>query len=175
MIKAWVASAAVGVMSLFGASSTGDHRPPRLNDRTQGSSTEVRQGEGEHFGKRMGDKSASSTGQAIDVTCVGAAVATREAAIGAAMTTFTSESNTAYTTRASALATAYTQTGNDTVKTAVKSAWKQFSAAVKVAKKGWQSSRDTAWKQFKTSVKACGGGSSSVSDSGNASLESSGQ
>ncbi len=169
MVKAWLASVAVGAMTLFGSSTTGDHRPPRVDDRQQGSSTEIR--DRDHFSGR----SASSTGLTIDIPCVAAGVAAREASLGSAMTAFTTDSNTAYTKRASDLASAYTQSGQSAVRSAVRSAWQHFSAARTVAKKAWQSSRDSAWSQFKTAVRSCGSAAASLSDSGNASSESSGQ
>ena len=154
----WFAAAAAGVLALFGASSTGDHHFPPPHD---GTST----GEHQRF-----DRHASSTPQ-IDFTCVSAAVATREAALDTAVSTHTTDINAAYTTRASALASAYSQTGNDAIKKAVRTAWAQFGAALKLSKKNWQKAKDAAWQSFRTAAKACGGNASALSDGGNAGQE----
>ena len=170
MIKAWLASAAVGAMTLFGASSTGDHKPPRMEGREKATSTMM-----ERQGEREMNRMGSSTTKTIDVACVAAAVSAREVTLQAGITTLTGDTNTAYITRATALASAYTQTGNDAIKAAVKTTWQQFGAALKIAKKNWQKSRDDAWKTFKTAVKSCGGSAFQISDSNNSSLEASGQ
>ena len=164
--------AVAGAMTMFGgASSTGDHRPPRPDMQGKPSSTrELRK----DFEGRMGDR-ASSTLSTANISCISAAVATRETSLVTAITTLNSDMSSAYSARASALASAYTQSGNDVIKAAVKSAWQQFEGAAKASRKSWQLSRTTTWTSFKAALKACGGNSSSLSDAGSAGSEISGQ
>lgn len=118
---------------------------------------------------------ASTTAKtAIDISCVAAAVAAREATLDSAVSTQSVAVNSAYTDRASALASAYAQSGNDTIRKAVKTAWTNFAAAIRVAHKNWNSSQQSAWQTFRVALKACGTNATAVSDSGNASLDASG-
>jgi len=147
----WFAAAAAGVLALFGASTTGDHRfpkPPRDEFRPHASSTVT-----------------------VDMACVSQAVAARESALDSALATHTQDINAAYTTRATALASAYAQTGNDSIKKAVRTAWQQFGAAMKLTKRNWQKAKEGAWKSFRDAAKACGGNASAVSDGGNVGQE----
>ena len=157
MFKEWFAAAAVGVVAFLGASTTNDHRPPR---DLRGESSTTRE---------------AKLGANFNIACVAAAVAARESALGAAVSTHSASVSAAYAARASALLSAYSQTGNDTIRKAVKNAWKQFAGATRAAKKGWQFSREAAWQSFRTAIKSCGNGASSVADHGNAGSEMSGQ
>ena len=152
MFKALVGAAA-GIFTLFGASTTGDHRPVHVEDRG------------------LFERHASSTIASVDVACVAAAVAAREAALGTAASANAQALTTAYSDRASALAAAYTQTGKDAIRKAVKNAWSHFGAALRLAHKSWKSAQQAAWSHFRTAVKACGAGAANVSDSSNASLD----
>ena len=159
--------AVAGAMTMFGgASSTGDHKPPRMDLQGKPSSTRD---------LRKDFEGRASTTMVANISCISAAVATRETSLVTAITTLNSEMSTAYSARASALASAYTQTGNDVIKAAVKSAWQQFDGAAKASRKSWQLSRTTTWTSFKAALKACGGNSTSLSDAGSAGSEISAQ
>lgn len=110
----------------------------------------------------------------VDIQCVAAAVAAREAVISAGAGTFGNSVANAYSARGAALANAYSQTGgNGVIRDAVKKAWEDFKASVRSARKSWQTARDAAWSQFRSAVKGCKA-ASDVVDSGNATSEPSG-
>jgi hypothetical protein len=160
--------AVAGAVTIFGASSTGDHArmPPVRELKERATITrELRQ----NFEKRS-SSSATST-KPLDMGCVSVAASTREIAIGSAVTKFTTDTNAAYTARASALASAYAQGSNDAIKEAVKTAWQQFATSLKATKKAWVQARDDAWKQYKTTLKTCGSGATSIGEAGNVGTE----
>lgn len=107
----------------------------------------------------------------IDIACVAAAVAAREAALGTAASGNAEALTSAYSARASALASAYSQTDNEAIKKSVKSSWANFGAALRLAQRGWKNAQKTAWTQFKTALKACGPAASSIADTSNASAD----
>jgi hypothetical protein len=156
----WFAAAAAGVLAIFGAH--GDKGSTSVNFN-QGSST--------HKEQRVG----TSTKPTLDVTCVANAVGARESSIDSAETTFTTAMNTAYTTRATALASAYAQSGNDAIRAAVKSAWKQFTTSARGSRSAWQKAKENAWQTFRTAIKSCGPSATSVADTENAGSEMNGQ
>jgi hypothetical protein len=157
----WFAAAAAGVLAVFGFA--GDRAPTTTHSFNGGTST--------HKVERV----ASSTKPTLDISCVAAAVAAREASLDNAASGYTSGINAAYTARASALASAYALSGNDVIKTAVKAAWKQFTTATQGTKRAWQKSRENAWQTFRTAIKSCGPTASSLADTANAGSELSGQ
>jgi hypothetical protein len=115
---------------------------------------------------------ATTTGKGhIDLSCVAAAVAAREASLQGAITANTGTVTSAYSARASALASAYAQSDNDSIRKAVKTAWGDFRAALQLAHQNWKTAQQGAWSQFKIALKACGTGAASVSDSANASAD----
>jgi hypothetical protein len=184
MLKTWLAAAAGGFM-LFGgghASTTNDQIRQPENDRRGGIERQMlRNGSStDDFGRREGKeglrgmRTATTSSGTVDIVCIGTVVAAREASLSAANATYSIDINNAYNTRASALAAAYAQTGTDTVKKSVKTAWQTFGAANKLAKKNWQKTRESAWQTFKTSIKSCGAGASAISDANNASSETQG-
>lgn len=89
------------------------------------------------------------------ITCVGAAVNTRETALDTAMTSYTGSINSAYAARAAALKQAYTQTSLIAVKNAVKTAWSDFNKSVKSSRKTWVTAKNSAWSQYRTAAVAC--------------------
>jgi hypothetical protein len=107
------------------------------------------------------------------ISCVGSAVATREAALGAGITTNASAASAAYTARASALASAYTATTSKELRMALNTAWSAFNTSMKSARKDWMKTRNGAWSAFRTAARACKA-TSLVTDSAHASAESSG-
>lgn len=117
---------------------------------------------------------ASPADIATKITCVGAAVATREQAIDTAMTSYTASTNSAYSARATALGQAYSQTTLMTVRSAVKKAWSDFTMTMKTARKTWQSTRMSAWSQYKTSTAVCKA-PAGTGDGANSSSEVTGQ
>ncbi|OGG49687.1 hypothetical protein A2763_03335 [Candidatus Kaiserbacteria bacterium RIFCSPHIGHO2_01_FULL_54_36] len=145
-------AAAASIAAIFGGLGGGDHKAP-LQDRNQ---IKIH---------------ASSTASGVNIACVAAAVAAREASLQAGISTNMQDVTAAYTTRASALASAYTQTGNDAIRKAVKSAWNSFNGAMRLAHKSWQKTQQSAWSGFKTALKACGSNASSIADSANASVD----
>jgi len=159
----WIAAAAAGALAIFGL---GGQAPTTTHDFNGGTTTRK---------EARDTRTASSTKPVISITCVATAVAAREASIDSAASAYTAGVNAAYTARASALANAYTLTGNDSIRTAVKAAWKQFTSAVQGARRAWQKSRENAWQTFRTAVKACGPSATSVADTENAGSEVSGQ
>lgn len=103
------------------------------------------------------------------VSCVKSAVATRESALQSGITTMHSSVASAYTTRASALASAYTGTDAGAIRTAVRTAWKEFKTDVKDARGAWKTSKTSAWTTFKAAAKTCK--ADGVADSGNSSSD----
>ena len=159
MINQFMAAAA-GVITMFGGTTTdgGAHANMQMHDRM------------EH---RHGTTTSIGGGGPVNPICIAAAVSTREASLGAAVTTLNSDVSSAYSSRASALAAGYALTDKTSIHTAVRNAWQTFGAALKLGRKSWQSAREGAWTQFRAAAKACGAsGDSSISDGGNASMES---
>ncbi len=106
----------------------------------------------------------------IDITCVAAAVNTRETTLASVVSTHQQSVAAAYAARKTALASAYTGSDPQAVKTAVKKAWTDFQTAGKSAKQIAERSRKNTWEAFKTAMKACKGGES-VGDAQNASTD----
>lgn len=100
-------------------------------------------------------KVSTKTFDVAKAACVGTAVAAREASLGVAIANNSAAINAAYTARATALAGAYTKTDAASIKAAVKDAWMNFNASLRVAKKQWQTSRTTAWSAFKKASAEC--------------------
>jgi hypothetical protein len=115
----------------------------------------------------------TSTTVSADISCVAAAVATREATLDTAINAETGTISAAYSTRASTLASAYAQTGNDSIRASVKTAWAAFATSVASAHKDWKTAQQGAWTQFRTAVKSCGGNAAAVSDAANATIDAS--
>ena len=115
----------------------------------------------------------TTAGTSVNIACIAAAVAAREAILQTAIGTNGTDISAAYSARASALASAYVQTDTSAIRKAVKTAWTTFSAALRVAHKNWKTAQQGAWSQFKTALKACGGSATTVSDSANASIDAS--
>ena len=103
---------------------------------------------------RRTNVSGSTSSETID--CVGAAVATREAALETAIKAHGTAVNSAYADRKSALASAYAS-GNTSqqVREKVQAAWKEFRADMKAAKKAWRDAHQAAWKEYRADVKEC--------------------
>ena len=153
----FLAAAAAGIAAVFGGFGGGDNRmpPPERN--------EVR--------NEIKLQASTTTRGSIDIACVAAAVAAREAALATAVSANAQALTSAYSARASALATAYTQTEKEAIKKSVKSSWANFGAALRLAQRGWKNAQKTAWTQFKAAIKACGPAASSVADTSNASAD----
>jgi hypothetical protein len=175
----WLAAAAAGALAFVGGFGGHGDKSSTTRPFDMGmQQKEMRDGRGSStkpFEKGDRERTASSTKAQLDMSCVSAAVATREAALGTAMTTYSASVNAAYATRASALAAAYASTDTTTVKNSVKTAWANFKGAMTAAKKGWQSSKEGAWNAFKTAIKSCGSAAASVADISNQGTEASGQ
>jgi hypothetical protein len=149
----WFAAAAAGVLALFGVGGQpATTTTPNFNDGTT-----------THKAQRDA-RVSSTTKTSVNIMCVSAAVSTRETSLSAGAATYTSAINTAYATRAAALATAYGLSGNDNIRSAVKSSWKQFTTTTQGAKRAWQKSRESTWQTFRTAIKSCGTGAATVSD-----------
>ena len=108
------------------------------------------------------------------IACVGASVATREAALGVAMNAHGQAVNTAYSNRATALAQAYSLSDSASVRKAVRTAWSTFNSSIKDAQSNWRIARIAAWKQFYSSSRICRA-PYSVNDSAHSYLEVKGQ
>ncbi len=104
---------------------------------------------------QTGAATSTAVTTASKISCVGAAVHTREQSLDAAMTTFTNAESAAYSARAAALQTAYSQSTLTAVKAGVKTAWSTFSASIKSARKAWQTARNNAWTTYRTAAVAC--------------------
>jgi hypothetical protein len=132
---------------------------------------------GEHMTGMMGEHSTSTSATLLStqvLSCVGAAVNTRESAIGSAVSTHNSAVQAAYSARATALASAYSTGGTASqVRAAVKAAWSAFTKAVRTANTAWKTSRNSAWSTYRTAVKACKA-PGNITDSGNSGSEMSG-
>jgi hypothetical protein len=103
----------------------------------------------------MGGNSENSAKATAAISCVGAAVNTREQSLVSSVGTFTTALNAAHTARASALQQAYTNTTWKAVSAAAKSANAAFSSSTKSARTTWDSARKGAWSTFKTAAAAC--------------------
>ena len=183
MIKDW-ALTALGALSLVGTSTGG--LPPR--DMHDGQDNHhpmvgIMEGRGHdgaatdqegHRGAMLGPgehRMGSSTKTVVDPACVGAAVAARETALGAGITTYNTDIGSAYSSRASALASAYALTDKTSIMAAVKTAWAQFGAGLKLSHRNWVTVRTNAWTAFRTAARACGATSAAISDSQNSYTE----
>lgn len=113
--------------------------------------------------------SESRTLNTTAVSCIKSAVATRESALQSGVAAMHSSVASAYTTRASALASAYSGTDAGAIRTAVRTAWKEFKTDVKEARSAWKTSKTSAWTTFKAAAKTCK--ADGVADSGNASSD----
>lgn len=113
--------------------------------------------------------SSERTLSATAVSCMKSAVATRESALQAGVATMHSTIASAYTTRASALSSAYTGTDGTAIRSAVRTAWKEFRTDVKEARATWKSTKNSVWSTFKTAVKSCK--AEGVTDSANSSAD----
>ena len=109
-----------------------------------------------------------------DIQCVAAAVAAREASLSAGAKTHGDAVSAAYSARASALGSAYTATSTPAIRHAVKGVWETFNAAIRTARKSWQTVRDAAWSQFRSAIKNCKA-STEVLDTANAYSEPKGE
>lgn len=111
----------------------------------------------------------------VDAACMAAAVAARESALQSAVSKHGADLAAAYGARAAALSAAYANTGGKAaIKQEIRKAWDTFNASARLAKRAWQSAKDTAWKNFRTAAKNCGA-SSDISDANNASMEPKGE
>lgn len=160
----WFAAAAAGVLALFGVG--GQHAPTTTHNFNDGTTTHK---------ERRDERISSSTKPALNIMCVSAAVSARETSLNAGVATYTNAIKTAYTTRAAALATAYGLSGNDTIRAAVKTAWKQYTSSTQGAKRAWQKSRESTWQTFRTAIKSCGTGAAAIADIENSGWELNGQ
>lgn len=153
----FLAAAAAGIAAMFGGFGGGDNRMPPPDRNAIRNEIKM--------------QASTTTRGSIDIACIAAAVAAREAALGTAASANAQALTSAYSARASALASAYSQTGNDAIKKSVKSSWANFGAALRLAQKSWKGAQKMAWTQFKTAIKACGPAASSVADTSNASAD----
>ena len=149
MVQALVAATA-GIFALFGG---GGHTGDRQDTKP------FRPGFEKH--------ATSTAAMTVNIACVAAAVAAREASLDTAVGTYTTDINSAYSARATALASAYAQTDKDGIRKAVKTAWQTFAAALKLDGKNWKKAQRDTWTQFKMAIKSCGGGATSLVDNGN--------
>lgn len=108
------------------------------------------------------------------VSCVAAAVATREASLGNAIMSYTSSVNGAYNTRAASLASAYQAGTNAQIKVAIRASWKDFRSAMSSANKTWKTAKNAAWATFRSAARACKA-HSSINDNANSGFEAMGQ
>ena len=101
----------------------------------------------------------------IDLPCVAAAVATREAAISTAFSAKATAIEAAFTQRASNLAAAWAITTAKDRNAAIKAAWKTFNTSAKTARTAYLTANRAAWKAFAASAKVCRA-SASATDAG---------
>lgn len=92
----------------------------------------------------------------VDIVCVGAAVAAREAALGTGFKTYADKVSAAFTKRASDLAAAWKITDAKQRRAAIKTAWEAGRKSKKEARQGWAKAHKAAWEAFRMVVKACG-------------------
>jgi hypothetical protein len=98
---------------------------------------------------------AASDTPVATVQCIQSAVGVRETALGLAVADYTRSIGIAYSDRAVALQSAYLQTGDKAVKSAVKTAWSNYSTFVKSVKNKWSMAKNEAWANFRSTVKNC--------------------
>jgi hypothetical protein len=91
----------------------------------------------------------------IDLPCVAAAVAKREAAVSSAFSTKSTAISAAFTQRASDLAAAWAITVAKDRNAAIKAAWKTFNASAKTARTAYLTANKAAWKTFASDAKVC--------------------
>lgn len=102
---------------------------------------------------RIGSKATST----VNFTCVGTAVAKREASLLASWQKFDDAVEASLKTRSTALASAWSLSDNKARKEAVKKAWQEDRSARKSAGSTLKNEKKSAWSTFKSEAKACGG------------------
>jgi hypothetical protein len=93
----------------------------------------------------------------LDINCMAAAVAKREAAVSSAFGVKSSAISAALAKRAADLAAAWTKEGTKDRNAAIKAAWKAFGSAESSARKAFRTANGAAWKAFRTDAKTCHG------------------
>ena len=104
----------------------------------------------------LSTRGSKTSQKALDVSCIQAAVITRETSLDGGIATNNAAQTSAYLTRKNALSAAWTQTDATLRKTAIENAWSSFKTAKKSAAQQWKTTRDSAWKTFKIAIKTCG-------------------
>lgn len=98
---------------------------------------------------------ASST-RPVNISCMQAAVTTREDAIMAAGTKYTMDMKTAFEERKAGLIAAWTGTDISTTRTKYNAVWKEWNKDRLAAKETLRKDRQDAWNSFKnTATKTC--------------------
>jgi len=104
---------------------------------------------------RNSSTTPTSTTATLNLSCVQAAVTTRETAVIAAYSTMSTGISTALTTRQTELTAAWGLTDNKARRNARKVAWDKFNKSVKEIRKTYKNSVNATWKKFHTDSKAC--------------------
>ena len=92
---------------------------------------------------------------ATTINCIKSAVVVRETALGLAVADYTRSVGIAYSDRAVALQSAYSQTGDQAIKSAIKSSWTNFNTFLKSVKNKWSMAKNSAWSTYRSSIKTC--------------------
>ncbi len=109
-------------------------------------------------------RSSAAARVQVDGACMSSAVDKRDTAVIAAFDTFTASVKAALTKRKDDLKAAWALTDATARKTALRTAWQNFTKSHKSARDAYRVARQAAWKQFKTDSKTCKG---NASDEGN--------
>lgn len=133
---------AIAITPVFAQTDTGTVPPPPPAGNTATTTRTVKP----HFVKN----------KTVDLACVAAAVAKREAAIGTAFSTFSTAAQAALSARATALSAAWAMTDKTARRSAIKAAWRAYTTAIKASRKDLNTARHNAWAGFRTDTKACG-------------------
>ena len=89
----------------------------------------------------------------VDISCMGAAVATRETALGNARSKLSSSTGAALADRRTALVAAWNISDTATRARAISAAWKEWKAGKKAAHNDFRKERRAAWETFKKTAK----------------------
>ena len=107
-------------------------------------------------GEGQGDMpKASKTLTAEVVTCVQAAIETRDTSIIAAFDTYATAAKAALTARKDALKLAWAIPTPTEMRAALKTAWYNYKTSLKVARKNLKTAKKDAWTKAKADRKAC--------------------
>ena len=100
-------------------------------------------------------KTVKTANQAVVLSCVSSAVATRESEIQTAFSSFSTTMTSAFSKRATDLLAAWTITDKTARNSAIKTATTNFKQTSSAAKKTYNTARQAAWSKFSAARVSC--------------------